>query len=187
MGLEAAFQRLQVELTQLREALSELRVTVMEDCPLDSEVALVDHFADSVTDLLGLVEEALEAIGSAALVQGPSGRAGATRAALLLTHRRMHRLLQDYRNKLAAYDHIYSLGQLGRERGGEWRSWCNVVKEAIERCATPLDAVHAAIRDCWEQGTDGVVFTGVISQAPSRGQPPGSTEVTTASKGRKNQ
>src|SRR5690348_8520300 len=130
MGLESAFQRLQVELTQLRDALSDLRVTITEDCPRNNEVALVDHFENSVADLLGLVEGALNAIGSAAQAQGPLGRAEAARNALLLVHRRLHRLAQDYRDKLAAYDNIYSLRQLGRERGGEWRSWCSVVKEA---------------------------------------------------------
>jgi hypothetical protein len=184
MGLESAFQRLHIELTRLRDALSDLRVTIMEDCPLNNKVALVDHFENSVTDLLGLVEEALNAIGSVLQAQGPPGRAEAARYALLIVQRRLHRLAQDYRNKLVAYDNIYSLRQLGRERGGEWRSWCGVLKEAIERCAAPLDTVHEAIQDCWEEGTDGIVFTGAMNQAPSRGQPAGSTEATAASKGR---
>jgi hypothetical protein len=184
MGLESAFQRLQAELIRLRDALSDLRVTIIEDCPINNEVALVDHFENSVTDLLGLVEEALNAIGSAAQAKGPLGRAEAVRNSLLLTHRRLHRLTQDYRDKLAAYDNIRSLRQLGRERGGEWQSWCSVVREAIEGCAAPLDAVHEAIQDCWGEGTDGVVFAGAMSQAPTRTQPVGLTQATTASKGR---
>lgn len=158
MGLESAFQRLNAELTRLRDALSDLHVTIVEDYPLSNEVALVDQFENSVTDLLGLVDEALNAIGSTSQAKDTLGRAEATRDALLLAHRRLHRLAQDYRNKLAAYDNIYLLRQLGRERGGEWRSWCGVVKDAIERCAAPLDAVHEAIQDCWEEGTDGMVF-----------------------------
>lgn len=177
MGLEAAFQRLQVELTRLREALSDLRVTVTEDCPLNNQVALVDHVENTVTDLLGLVEEALNAIGSIGrAVPGPLDRAGVARNSLLLTHRRLHRLTQDYRNKLAAYDNIYSLRQLGRERGGEWQSWCSVVKQAIESCAAPVDAVHEAIQDCWEEGTDSMAFAGAMSQAPARTQPADSTQ-----------
>jgi hypothetical protein len=185
MGLESAFQRLHVELTRLRDALSDLRVTIMEDCPLNNKVALVDHFENSVTDLLGSVDEVLNAIGRAAQTQDPLRRAEVARNSLLLTHRRLHRLAQDYRNKLAAYDNIYSLRQLGRERGGEWRSWCSVVKEAIERCAAPLDAVHEAIQDCWEEGTDGMVFAGAMSQAPTRTQPAHSMQAIKASKGRR--
>jgi hypothetical protein len=184
MGLESAFQRLHAELTRLRDALSDLRVTIMEDCPLNNNVSMVDHFENSVTDLLGLVEEAMNAIGSAAQAQGTLGRAEAARNSLLLTHRRLHRLAQDYRNKLAAYDNIYLLRQLGRERGGEWRSWCSVVKEGIERCVLPLDAVHEAIQECWEEGTDSMVFAGVMSQAPVRIQPGDSTQAIKASKGR---
>jgi hypothetical protein len=184
MGLGSAFQRLQVELTRLRDALSDLRVTIMEDRPLNDEVALVDHFENSVTDLLGLAEEALEAIGTAAGARDPLGCVQSTRNSLLLAHRRLHRLAQNYRNNLAAYDEIYSLRQLARERGGEWRSWCSVVKEAIERCAGPLDTVQEAIQDCWEAGTDGMLFTGAISQVPTRTQPGDSTQATKASKGR---
>jgi hypothetical protein len=186
MGLELAFQRLHAVLTQLRAALSDLRVTIMEDCPLNNKVALVDHFENSVTDLLGLVEEALNTICGATQAQDTLGRAEVPRNALLLVHRRLNLLAQDYRNKLAAYDNIYSLRQLGRERGGEWRSWSSVVKETIERCAAPLDAVHEAIQDCWEEGTDGMVFAGTMSQASTRTPPAGSTQATTASKGRQN-
>jgi hypothetical protein len=70
---------------------------------------------------------------------------------------------------------MYLLRQLGRERGGEWRSWCSVVKEAIERCAAPLDAVHEAIQGCWQEGTDSMAFTGAMSQTSSRTQPADST------------
>jgi hypothetical protein len=171
MGLESAFKRLEVELKRLRDALSDLRVTIMEDYPLNNEVALVDHFENYVTDLLGLVEEALNAIGSAAWAQGHLDRAEAVRNSLLLAHRHLNRVAQNYRNDLAAYDNMYSLRQLGRERGGEWRSWCSVVKEAIERCAAPLDAVHEAIQGCWQEGTDSMAFTGAMSQTSNRTQP----------------
>src|ERR1700730_11733133 len=78
MGLGSAFQRLQLELTRLRDALFDLRVTIMEDRPLNNEAALVDHFENSVTDLLGLAEEALKAIGSAAQARDPLGFVQAT-------------------------------------------------------------------------------------------------------------
>jgi hypothetical protein len=185
MGLELALQRLQVGLKGLRDALADLRVTIAEDCPVSSEVALVDQFENSAIDLMGLVEEALGAIGRDARTIHPFGRAAAVRDSLLLAHRRLNQVEREYRNKLVAYDSICSLRRLGRERGGEWRSWGSAVKEAIEHCAAPLDNAHDGIRECWEEGTDGgLVFNGPMAHSYTKAESTDSTEAITVSKGR---
>jgi hypothetical protein len=185
MGLELASQHLQAALKRLRDALADLRVTIAEDCPASSEVALVDQFENSAIDLMGLVEEALEAVGRDARTVHPSGRATAVRDSLLLAHQRLNQVEREYRNKLAAYDSIYSLRRLGRERGGEWRSWGGAVKEAIERCAAPLDAAHDSVRECWEEGTDGgLVFNGPIGPSYAKAESADPTHAITVSKGR---
>ena len=59
--MNSAFQQLQKELTLLQEAFQALHVTVVEDKPLGDDVVLADRLDDSAADLIGLLEEALEA------------------------------------------------------------------------------------------------------------------------------
>ena len=174
MGLETAFQRLQANLLRLQEAVDALHTTVAEDCPRDDETMLVDRLEDAIVELDSKLDEASDGLRRVLRPPGLAGRGGAVRNTLLLAHRRTSEFARQYRDALVTYDNICRLRQLGRERGGEWAPWSGAVKEAIERCAAPLDAVDDAIRDCWQEGTDGMVIIGAMSQAPSRMQPAGS-------------
>jgi hypothetical protein len=174
MGLETALRELQTALVRLHEAVSALHMFI-QDHPLKGETILVERLEDKTTDSLGTLEEAEAILQSVLQPADMDGRSGAARNALLSVHRRVDEFAQKYRDELFAYDNICGLEQLGSERHGEWPSWSSVVKEAIERCAGPLDAAHKAIQTCWQEGTDGMVVTGARSQPPSHMEATSST------------
>jgi len=64
MSLAASFERLRAELGRLQEAVSALQVTVVEDKPAHGEAVLVDWVDNTVTDLLGLLEESADTLSS---------------------------------------------------------------------------------------------------------------------------
>jgi len=153
MGLESAFRELETKLTQLHEVVCALQMFI-EDRPTKGETILVERLEDKAIASLGSLEEAEASLRK--LLQTPDieGRSAAARKVLLKVHERVDEFAQKYRDELFAYENIYSLQRLSTERGHEWPSWCKVVREAIEACAVPLDAVHKALRACWREGTD---------------------------------
>jgi hypothetical protein len=173
MGLETALRELQTKLVRLHEAVSALHMFI-QDHPPKGETILVERLEDKTTDLLGTLEEVEASLRNVLQPAGLEGRSGAVRNALLSVHRHVDEFAQKYRDELFAYDNICWLEQLGSDRHGEWLGWSSVVKEAIERCAAPLDAAHKAIQACWQEGTDGMVVTG------ARGQPSSHSETSSS-------
>ena len=156
MGLETAFRELETKLMQLHEAVCALQMFI-QDRPTKGETMLVEQLEDKAIDSLSPLEEAEAILKRLLQTPGTEGRSVAARNVLLKVHECVDEFAQKYRNELFSYENICSLQQLSTERGREWPSWCKVVREAIEACAVPLDAVHKAIRACWREGTDGTL------------------------------
>jgi hypothetical protein len=147
-----------------------LYVTVSEDKPARGEVVLVDWLDNSVTELLGAVEEA---VGCA--VQGlQNTQRGATlkesRTALRRAHELVIRFADKYVTELAAHDSISRLVEMGVERGRAWQHWVKVVQSAIERCVTPLMIVESALLGCWDELSEQLARSSVSVQATNIGQ-----------------
>jgi len=156
MGLETAFRELEMKLMQLHEVVCALQMFI-QDRPTKGATILVEQLEDKAIDSLSPLEEAAVSLRKLLQTPGFEGRSAAARNVLLRVHEGVDEFAQKYRNELFAYENIGSLEQLSTERGREWPSWCKVVREAIEACAVPLDAVHKAIRACWREGTDGTL------------------------------
>jgi hypothetical protein len=170
VGLGDAFRQLETELTRLEEAFSALQVTIFEDRPLSGETMLVDRFGYAVMDSIGPVQQALSMLRTPrrAVISLASSE---PRNNLLLVHRSLLDVACRYRDSLAAYDSIQALRQFGREKGREWLSWTSVVKDAIDRCAAPLDAAHEAVRRCWEEGTESAASFQASPSAAASSEP----------------
>src|SRR6266550_2560115 len=83
MSLASAYPDLCLRLRQLRDALKGLRLTVAEDKPLRGDVALVDHRTDTIEDVLGLIEEGLNAAERGRRALRQAGDADVAREALI--------------------------------------------------------------------------------------------------------
>ena len=151
MALDAAFRELCAQLHTLREALTSLRTTAVEDKPLRGDVVLVDAFGDAADNLLGWLEEALLAAREAEQAVARPTDLDQARRALTICQERFNRIAHRFAADLFLYERIAELVRLGRARGGEWRAWATSVREALDWCRQPLFEVNEALFRCWQE------------------------------------
>jgi len=170
VALEATFRELFSEFKKLQDTLVALRLTVGEDKPRKGDAALVDHLEDSILDLMGLLEGCLRAAQAAQkAVRHPLDMDGARRA-LTTCQDRFHEIERQFAADLVSYERLKDLASLGSERGTEWRSWANTVKQGIEQCRQPLEGANKALAACWQEIAERVGMTSVSVQATNIGQ-----------------
>jgi hypothetical protein len=122
----------------LREAVVSASL-IIGDAPLYGRVKLVDDLVDDVAELAGACEEAL----ALAIAQADD------RAQVLAgCHSRLLAARGTYSERLASYDVLTDVVDLGRYRGNDWEIWAAQVKEKIEGCRPALDDATAAVTDC---------------------------------------
>lgn len=169
MALEAAFNDLGTQLQSLHEGLVGLRTTVMEDKPLRGDAVLVDLFGDAADDLIGWLEEALVAVNEVRQTVAYPVDINHTRRALATCQERFNRIAHLFSSDLVCYERIAELTRFGRTRGGEWRSWADSVKAALDACQQPLYDVNQALFLCWQEIAERVGMTSLSVQATSIG------------------
>jgi hypothetical protein len=170
VALEAAFQELSSELRKLRDTLVALRLTVVEDKPLAGEAALVDHFDDTILEVMGLLEESLKRARVAQKEVESAADFNAVRRALAACQERFHTIEQRFSSDLVSYDKLKDLADLGSARKREWIPWASTVRQGIEECRAPLDAISKAIAACWQEIAERVGMTSVSVQTTNIGQ-----------------
>lgn len=143
MSMTSALTDLGTALQTLTEAVDELVVTVHEDRPTGSDVAVVDHLVETVSEVQGAVARARTATREAAPVE-------------------LARLLPDvdesvdeavvrYWCDLRAHRPSGHLRRTASERGREWQAWQASVERAQDRCSEPLAAARLAVRRGWQE------------------------------------
>jgi hypothetical protein len=168
--LEIAFQDLSMELRKFHDTLVAVRLTVVEDKPTRGEAALVDHMEDTILDLMGLLDEALEAAGHAQKAVGPGTDLQAARRRLTVCQQRFHRIERQFAAEMVSYEKLKDLASLGSERRGEWLPWSNSVKDGIEQCRHPMDGISKALALCWQEIAERVGMTSVSVRTTNIGQ-----------------
>jgi len=170
MALETAFQDLQGQFQKLRDVLFGLHMTVIEDRPLQDDVALVDKFGDAAADLLGWLQEALTAATEGQQAVGHPTDVNQARRALTICQERFNRVTHRFSTDLMSYERIAELVSLGSERQGEWPTWTSSVKEGLDRCQQPFYDVNQALFLCWQEIAERVGMNSVSVQTKSVGQ-----------------
>jgi len=170
VALEATFRELFTQLRRLNDTLLALRLTVGEDKPLKGEAALVDHFEDSILELMGRLDECLKAVRVAQKAVGHPLDLDGARRALAKCQESFHRIEQQFLADLVSYEKLKDLASLGSERRGEWLPWANSVKHGLEQCRPPLDDASKALAACWQEIAERVGTTSISVQATNIGQ-----------------
>jgi hypothetical protein len=170
VALEATFRELSVQLRKLNDTLLALRLTVGEDKPVKGEAALVDHFEDTILDLMGVLDECLKAARVAQKAAGYPLDLDRARRALAKCQESFHRIEQQFSADLLSYEKLKDLASLGSERGGEWLPWAGSVKHGLEQCRQPLDGTSKALAACWQEIAERVGMTSISVQATNIGQ-----------------
>ncbi|MGZ4853886.1 MAG: hypothetical protein ACXVKH_01600, partial [Candidatus Angelobacter sp.] len=109
MALEKTFREFSIQLRRLGDRLQELRVTVVEDKPSKNDAVIVDNFEYAVEDLLGWLNETLEAARKAECAVEQGMDLNEARRALTKCQEQFHRLEQDFNANLLSYEKVKDL------------------------------------------------------------------------------
>lgn len=149
MTTEAVVRRLGDHLAELDEALRNARLTVCEDRPAGPGSHIVDHLDDTLTELLSLVEDGMDAVVMAVSASSGSVDVGVVRQALARCHDR-HLVTGDkLRGDVLTAERHADLRRLGRDRGPAWAAWVRVTHQAFDDCVPALRLVDRDLLDCW--------------------------------------
>jgi len=150
MALETTFRTLTIQIRKLCDTLSAVLLTV-GDRPTDRGAALVDGLENTLLDLLGLAEHARQAARSADKAVSVRMDIDRARRALAKCQESFHQVEQQFLNQLVSYEKLKDLASLGRERGGEWKSWAGSMKDAIEQTRHPIEECSKALAASWQE------------------------------------
>jgi hypothetical protein len=146
MTLEASFETVVLRFRILRDAVSSLHVTVVEDNP-QTGAALVDNLATIIEDLIGHLEAAETA-----------AREGQEAVAYPTDSQKTQRSV------------VICQQSFGHERGGEWRGWTNTVIESLKGCRQPVFEVDQALFMCWQELAERMGMNSVSMHSTNIGQ-----------------
>jgi len=170
MTIEATFNSLLANFGALREALQNLRLTVVEDRPLRNGVLIIDRMGDAIDDLIGWLEEGSEAAGRAskAVVHPIDGQRAIHD--LSQVNERFLKLEYNFFWGLASYPQVRDLTKLGTSRGREWRAWSDSVKVALDQTGHAMNELQRALLATWQELAERVGAGSVSVQTTNIGQ-----------------
>lgn len=144
MSLESAHAELRLRCRELVLTHGELVTIVHEDRPPGSEIAVIDHLAESVSELQAAALQAAEQLELVADPRSLPERMSRVDEALARCH-------ATYWRELGAFRPLAALRRTAREHGLEWRTWQRSVELSMSRSETALDAAAAAARAAWQE------------------------------------
>jgi hypothetical protein len=174
VSLRLEFQSLGTQLERQDEVFSDLR-RLLDDHPSKGDkVLLLDAFGDAVDDLLGWLEESMQACAPL-LPSEPGGieqdfDINLARQALVVCQDQFNRQMHRFSFDLVSYEKVGQLLQLGRDRGGEWQTWARGIKMELEGCQQHLYLTNQALFRCWLEIAERIGMTSVSVRATNVGQ-----------------
>jgi hypothetical protein len=136
IDLAHALDRLERCWNAATEALTNLRVCLVEDKPRRADSALIDLRADLVEDLLGRL-------------------ADAAAGGVLARHAALHEVRRRFVLDLVSYERVRELLDVARAYGAEGKAWADGVRRAFGDCAGALFDADEAVIECWRNLHDG--------------------------------
>jgi hypothetical protein len=184
MALEAAFGHLNDQLRLLKEAVDELQLNVSGDFYPETRLRKktdgdsgrepaplpVQQLADKVSELEGVVEEALHAASNAEQAVRHPRNLEEAQLVLIVIQRCLIKVLKTFLFEVAAYDTVKILVRMGRRQGGKWPQWISLLKTVIEGCSAPLHGSVHAVSVCWEELADKLSAKAISLQTTNIGQ-----------------
>lgn len=144
MSLGSALIDLGRVTTGLEQAVAELVMIVHEDRPAGSEVAVVDHLAETVSELQAGAVEASQRVGrvrGARMLPDHLAEVDDAVAACATT----------YWRDLRAFAPLHDLRRTASRRGVEWRTWQQSIELSLLRCETPVLEATRSVRSAWQE------------------------------------
>jgi hypothetical protein len=169
MALDTALGDLSMRLERLHDALVGLRLTVVEDKPLDGAGALLDRLGETALDLEARSGDALGWIRQGRRAASYPLDLDGTRQTLAACQSEVHHLQRSFSAEIGSCRRIVEIAAL-EERGAEWASWTRGVRGAIDQCQTLSHDVNEALFECWREMAERTGANGIL--ASTTGAPP---------------
>lgn len=144
MSLTTALDDMRSANAALSGAVAELAMTVLEDRPIASEVAVVDNLGELVSELQASVVEAHEELQRVTDVRQLPVRLPQIDLSVAAFSTR-------YWRDLRAHAPLAELRATARGRGIEWRTWQRSVEQSQLRCEPHLYRAVASVRAAWRE------------------------------------
>ena len=170
MALESALSNLSTCLRGLHEVLDVLRLTVMEDVPKSGSVVLVDRVSEEIMELLGLIEESLDAAKKSQQAASQPYDPNLIRLSLVISQKRFQQLSHILSSRLLTYEPMSALLRFGRSRGPEWVGWVESLRQGLDKCHPAIESVDEAFFQCWQEIAERVAAGSVSVHATNIGQ-----------------
>jgi hypothetical protein len=150
MTLASDLRALWCALHDLRDSVLPLRLLVLEDRPEKIAPQPVQAFADSLDNVFGRLQEAIDSV-SPALDDGTmSHRVEAVSTALAQCSRTMLEFGREWTDEVSSYHRLTQLTTAAFERGPAWRSWALSTVEGVQGCETTNFQLQQALLACWQ-------------------------------------
>jgi hypothetical protein len=171
MTMYSAFCNVREKTEDLHRAMDELlHWAVIEGKPAQQEHALVSRYDDIVSEFVGLLREAKEYTENGCRAAVSPINLPEARAALIECHRRSVEIGQRFFRDLASREALETLTTLGREQRKSWMEWVCGVKDALDHCREPIDALNDALFQCWQEISECSTALSLSVQSTSTGQ-----------------
>lgn len=144
MSLGSAVIDLRNVTSTLEQAVSELVMIAHEDRPVGSEVAIVDHLAETVSELQSA---AVLAARHVAEIGGPR----ALPNHLPDVDEAVAGCSTTYWRDLRSYAVLHDLRRTASRRGVEWRTWQQSIELSLLRCEAPVLQATRSVRSAWQE------------------------------------
>jgi hypothetical protein len=154
MTLASDLHSLWCALHDLRDAVLPLRLLVVEDHPEGIVPQPVQIFSDSVDDVFGQLQEAIDSLSLALDDDTELHRGERVATALAACHRAMLEFCREWTDEVGSYDRLRLLTKSAVERGPAWRSWAKSTVEGVHGCQTTSYQVQLALLACWQSLTE---------------------------------
>lgn len=151
MALDTALGDLSLRLERLHDALVGLRLTVVEDKPLQGAGALLDRLGEAVLDLEEWLGGSLEAAALGRRAAQYPRDLEVSLDALATCHERFQHFQRELSTEITSFERIGDLASLAQGRGREWTSWVASVRGSIDQCQGATHDVGDALFQCWRE------------------------------------
>lgn len=150
MALISDLQALWLALNTLRDDVLPLRLLVTEDRPDTVAPRPVQDLADSLDEVFGRLQEAIDSI--APVIDNHTGahRADEVAPALGRCNQAMLEFRQEWTDRVSAYHSLRQVNKSALERGPRWRSWAKSTTEGVHGCEVSSHQVQHALLVCWQ-------------------------------------
>jgi hypothetical protein len=154
MTIGSCLRRLGSAASESVETFRELLLT-LGDVPHDEdEPACVEALVARVTDVEGRLQSMTDSIAAALREDAEQLDTRRCARAVAVCQEICNDVSRMMHGELATARNFIEINTVADERGGAWTRWREVVQHELEQCQSTIDAIAAALLECWREIAD---------------------------------